>query len=439
MLDGLGLPWTDPYSYVAQGNLWVAYSWLAEVGFAFLDRLAGSGALIVLAAIIFAATFGVVLRTCRVSGAHHLPAFLATAAAALVASPCRTVRPHLVSFLCMALFCHLLARDRRRRDAGIWLLVPVFVLWANTHILFPFGLVVLALHALAGGRAWWGRAPWPRVTLVGVLAASSLVNPYGWHLLHHVWVMADQPVALGLVAEFQTPSLHGAIGVMLALLLLGTALVTILSPARRDWAELASVFVFGFLALAMARNIPFFAIVAAPALARHLSALWPRAQADPSLGRPQLLVAAVVLHAVMVIAVGAAIVRRTGELSAPGAAVDRSAFPVDAVRFLNERPPLGRLFNDFNWGGYLIGHLKAPYRVSMDGRTQVYGEETLRQYRALIFLEPTWRQLLARCAPDVILWPRKEPFARVVELMPEWTKLYEDDLAVIFVRRPPPA
>jgi hypothetical protein len=250
--------------------------------------------------------------------------------------------------------------------------------------------------------------------------------------------MAHQPVALGLVAEFQTPSLHGAIGVMLAALLLGTALVMVVSPARRDWAELAGVFAFGFLALAMARNIPFFAIVAAPALARHLDALWPRDEAEPSLGRPHLLVAAVALHLVMVIAVGAAVARRGSELLAPGAAVDRSAFPIDAVRFLNERPPLGRLFNDFNWGGYLIGHLHAPYQVSMDGRTQVYGEETLRQYRALIFLEPTWRQFLARCAPDVILWPKKEPFARVVELLPEWSKLYEDDLAVIFVRRPQP-
>jgi hypothetical protein len=439
MLDGLGIPWTDPYSYVAHGNPWVAYSWLAEVAFARLDRMGGPGLLILLAGGLFAATFAVVLRTCRASGARHLPAFLATAAAALAASPCRTVRPHLLSFLCMALFCHLVVRDRRRRDAGVWLLVPVFVLWANTHILFPFGLVVLAFHALAGGRAWWGRTPWQRVALVVCLAASSLLNPYGWHLLHHVWVMAHQPVALGLVAEFQTPSLHGPIGVMLTGFLFATVLVMILSPARKDWAEMACVFGFGFLALAMARNIPFFAIAAAPVLARHLDALWPRDEAvEVSPGRPQVLVAAVALHLAMLVTVGVAIGRRGAELVAPGAAVDHDAFPVDAVRFLNERPPLGRLFNDFNWGGYLIGHLKAPYQVSMDGRTQVYGEETLRQYRALIHLEAEWRQFFARCAPDVILWPKKEPFARLVELMPDWTKLYEDGVAVIFVRRPPP-
>lgn len=437
MLDGLGVPWTDPYSYVAHGNPWIAYSWLAEVVFARLDRAWGPGVLILLAAALFAGTFGVVLRTCRAAGARHLPAFLATAAAALAASPCRTVRPHLFSFLCMALFCFLLVRDRQRHDALVWLLVPVFVLWANTHILFPFGLVALAFHAVAGGRGWWGRRPWQRVALVVVLPASSLVNPYGWHLLHHVWVIAHQPVALGLVAEFQTPSLHGPIGLMITAFLFATVLVMILSPARKDWAELGSVFAFGFLALAMARNIPFFAIAAAPVLARHLDAVWPRDQnTEVSLGRPSLLVAAVALHVVMVLAVGASLARRGAALSGPEAAVDRTAFPVEAVRYLNDRPALGRLFNDFNWGGYLIGHLNAPYQVSMDGRTQVYGEDTLRQYRALLYLEPGWREFFARCAPDVILWPKKEPFARVVELLPDWKKLYEDDLALIFVRRP---
>ena len=90
--------------------------------------------------------------------------------------------------------------------------------------------------------------------------------------------------------------------------------------------------------------------------------------------------------------------------------------------------------NDFNWGGYLIGHLYPRYQVAMDGRTQVYGEETLRQYRAMTFLEPDWRAFLARCDPDLILWPKDDAFARALELLPEWRQVYMDPIAVIFVR-----
>jgi type IV secretory pathway VirB2 component (pilin) len=435
ILDGLGVPWTDPFSSVAGGNPWIAYSWLAEVVFAGLERALGLGALLPLAAGLFAATFGVVLRTCRVAGARHPVALAVTAAAILVSAPCRTVRPHLVSFLCMALACHWLVVDRQRRAARLWALVPTVALWANTHILFPFAFVVLAIHVAAGGRAWWhGRGPWRRAAPMAASLLASLLTPYGWHLLAHLPTMAAQPVALDLVSEFQSPSLHELGGQVLTLFFFATALVLILSPARKDPAELGSVLVFGLLAFAMRRNVPFFAIAAAPVLARHLDALLPPSPTRRDPGRPALLLVALALHVALVGTLGVALVRRATALWPAAAAVDRTAFPVDAVRFLAREPPRGRLFNDFDWGGYLIDHLHPRYEVSMDGRTQVYGEETLREYRALVRLEPDWRRFFDRCDPDVVLWPKRDAFARVLGLLPGWRPLYEDAQAVIFVR-----
>jgi hypothetical protein len=435
ILDGGGVPWTDSYSYVAQGNSWIAYSWLAEVIFAGLERAFGPGALIVLAAAVFTATFGIVMRTCQAAGARHLVAFLVTAAAALVAASGRTVRPHLFSFLCMALCSHCLVRDQYQRGGGLWALIPIVALWANTHILFPFAFVLLACRALAGRRAWWGPLPGRRIALVAGAGAATLATPYGWHLIGHLWVMAHQPIALGMVSEFQTPSLHGAVGQLLTGFFFATVLALIFSPVRRDFAEVGSVLGFAFLAYAMTRNVPFFAIVAAPVLARHLDALWPATSAHTTPTRARVLLAAVAVHVMLLGLVGMVVARRATTVWPPGAAVDRNAFPVDAVRYLEKQPPLGRLFNDFNWGGYLIGHLYPRYQVSMDGRTQVYGEETLRDYRALLSLEPGWRVFFDRCDPDVVLWPKDGSFVRVLELLPEWSRLYEDDVAAIFVRR----
>jgi hypothetical protein len=75
------------------------------------------------------------------------------------------------------------------------------------------------------------------------------------------------------------------------------------------------------------------------------------------------------------------------------------------------------------------------YLVSMDGRTQVYGEDTLAEYRRFARLEPGWRGWVDRVAPDLILWDRRTAFARVLELLPEWRRVYEDDVAVVYVRR----
>jgi hypothetical protein len=434
ILDGTGIPWTDPFSSIAGGNRWIAYSWLAEVVFAGVERAFGLGALVPVAAVLFAATFAVVLRTCRAAGARYPVALAVTAAAVLVAASGRTVRPHLFSFLCMALAGHWLTLDRRRRPAPLWLLVPTVALWANTHILFPFAFVLLAFHVAGQGRGWWSVEPWRRAALVAAMAAATLLTPYGWHLLAHLPAMAHQPVALGLVSEFQTPSLHGLSGQLLTVFFFATVLVLLVSPARREPSEVATVFAFAFLAYAMSRNVPFFAIAAAPVLARHLDALLPPPATARAPGRPGLLAAALALHAVLAGTLGVAVVRRSIALWPGDAAVDRRAFPVDAVRFLAREPPLGRLLNDFDWGGYLIGHLHPRYAVSIDGRTQVYGEETLAAYRAFIQLAPDWRRFFERADPDVVLWPKRQALARVLDLLPGWRRLYEDEQAVIFVR-----
>ena len=75
--------------------------------------------------------------------------------------------------------------------------------------------------------------------------------------------------------------------------------------------------------------------------------------------------------------------------------------------------------------------------IPEEGSISVYGEEILREYRATQYLEPDWRVFLERCDPDVILWQRDEPLVQAVELLPEWRRLYEDQVAVILVRERP--
>jgi hypothetical protein len=429
VLDGLGVPWTDPYSWVAQGRDWFAYSWLPEVVFAICRRACGDVGLIALGAALVAALGGVVLASCRATGARTSVALAATTAAMLAASGSFTVRPHLVSFLCMAVVVHVVLLDRMGRRDRSWWLVPVTVVWANSHVLFPFGLAVVGLHVVSRPSRW----SIDRAALLVALGLAPLATPYGWHLLHYVTVLAREPVAFELVAEFATPSLHGATGQALTALFFATLVVLVYSPVHRDVAEVVTLFGFAWLAYAMARNVPFFAIVAAPILARHADALLP-----PPSARPRPGAAVLALHALLLVAAGGALGARLAPLRAPDAAVDRHRLPVDAVRWLAARRPLGRLMNHFDWGGYLIGTLYPRYQVSMDGRTNVYGEETLAEYARMTALAPGWRAFLDRWRPDVILWPRQTAFAEVLALLPDWRRVYADDVAVIFVRRRPP-
>jgi hypothetical protein len=443
ILDHGAIPRADVFSHVAAGRPWLDYSWLAEVLFTATARALGLEALVVLAAALVTATVAVVLHACRRAGARPSIAVGVTALAAAVSAPTWTVRPHLFSFLFVALTVSLLVGDRLRPATPAtapppcyWLLVPMMVLWANTHVFFIYAFALLGIHALVHWRRWvWSPEAGVRHASLALLLAAGLAvlaNPRGIHLLAHILDLGRETTTFAMVSELQTPSLRELPGKLLTVFFFLTALALIRSPAPKDAGELAPFFLFAFLAYSMARNMPFFAIVAAPVLARHAEALLP----PPPRTRPPLDGPTAALHATILVGLGVIALAAVSRSAArpENQTLDARRYPLGAVAFLAAQPPLGRLFNHFNWGGFLIFSLHPRYQVSMDGRTGVYGEEILRQYRATQTLQPGWHDFLERCDPDVVLWRAKDPLAQALALLPGWRRLYEDDLAVIFVR-----
>lgn len=446
ILDTGTLPRVDSFSYVAQGRPWLLYSWLAEVLFAAIDRVLGPGALIAAATILVLSTFAIVLRTCLGTGARPAVAVAATFFAAMVAMPTWTVRPHLFSFLFVAAVAHIVAIvDRAAKDTPtegwpprlVWMLVPIMVLWVNTHVFFVYGFTVLGLHVLTRRRHWlWdaetGRVPWRSLACLVAILGALFVNPYGHRLLLHLGELAGERTTFAMVNELQTPSLHHLHGKILTAFFFSIVLALAFSRVPRTPTELPTVLFFALLAYAMARNMPFLAILGAPVLARHADALLRPARTPPGPLSParRRVHAALLAGIAAVVAIGLC----RSAIYPPERVMSRTRYPVEAVAYLNAQPPLGRLFNHFNWGGYLIAHLYPRYLVSIDGRTGVYGDEILRRYRATQSLAPDWKRFLEECDPQVILWQVNEPFVRALELLPEWRRLYEDDVAVIFVR-----
>src|SRR5258708_20408861 len=64
------IPTTDPYTFTASGRSWVVQSWLASVLYGGIDRLGGSGALLILMGAICAALAMLLWSLTR--GAHEL-------------------------------------------------------------------------------------------------------------------------------------------------------------------------------------------------------------------------------------------------------------------------------------------------------------------------------------------------------------------------------
>src|ERR1019366_4851656 len=112
----------------------------------------------------------------------------------------------------------------------------------------------------------------------------------------------------------------------------------------------------------------------------------------------------------------------------------QSASPVQAVKYLRQAHLTGPMLNEYQFGGYLIWNLPET-KVFIDGRTDLFDwTGVLKDYLRWASLQEDPKVLLDRYGIRVCLLYRGSAIARVLPYIPDWKKVYSDDLAVVFTR-----
>jgi hypothetical protein len=95
---------------------------------------------------------------------------------------------------------------------------------------------------------------------------------------------------------------------------------------------------------------------------------------------------------------------------------------------------LERVFNDYDFGGYLIASGVAPF---IDGRTDVYGKEFfVDHHNASELIEPdSLFRLLDQYRIQATLLRTKSAAAKLLDHIDGWQKIYSDDVATIHLRK----
>jgi hypothetical protein len=282
------------------------------------------------------------------------------------------------------------------------------VLWANMHAGFTLGIVLAVaagLDAVAaakpGERAPAARA-WIGFCVLTLLAAS--LTPYGPQSMLVTYRVLSQGEALTIIGEWRPPD-FGRLGALEVILLAAAGL------ALHRGFRLAPVRVLVLLGLLHDQ----FALGGAPGDALAIS--W----------RRPAPIAAIGLAMVTLLAVGLAVARDVR----PNARIT----PAAAVAAL-QRIDSKRLFNDYDFGGYLIFAGVAPF---IDGRTDLYGGAfTARHHRAVTLADlPDFIALLDEYEIAATLLSPQTPAAALLDRLPGWRRLHADDVAVVHVRLPP--
>jgi len=448
------IPHQDPFSHTMAGQPWVDNGWLPQIALYLAYRLLGMAGVGLLVAL--QATLALAFLWPQMRGGVFPRAFLLVFAAT-VSSPVWTPRPQMTTYLFTALLTFLLHRYRVQEDRRALYPIPLlFVLWVNAHAGYVLGLLLLGLSFLGEvlERLWKERGqltvrlwrPWLLTSLAALLVVP--LNPYGPRMWSYPFYNAGQRFARQYIAEWASPDFHQLHNQPLIWMVLLILAVLGLSRRPPPLADLLNLLAFTYLTFQSQRAMGLFALVATPLLSASLSQL--RGWSDERKGlqrsgaltdtpgtvqrwRGQGALNVGIVIVLLLAALTKAYVALSPETLAQ--AEREQGFPADALAWLRQERPSAPLFNPYNWGGYLIWHLYPDYRVFVDGRADLYGDDFLFQYAQVALAKPGWEAILDRYGVQTALVEAKSPLVGAMAASPAWEPLYEDGRALVFRRK----
>jgi len=429
------IPTTDPFSYTRPGAQWDATEWLSAVLFSSLNAWFGLKGIVFVCGTAIVATLLIVLRTCLLAGGNALLAVVLTLCAANAASLHYHARPHVFTWLFLAMSCWLLLADRLAPSRRVWLLVPLAAVWANLHGGYAILFLVLGCSIVGaiGRRAELLRY----IKLTAACALACLVNPFGYRLLIETVAYLRNGSIRNTIAEYLAPDFRSEAHIYFMVLLFVGLAVTGFLLAKRRFGDALLIFGFGACGLTSVRHIPIYAICAVPVIAGELTEKWsawvsqqPRRstgraieEMTVSLGekmRPASLWPVALLVFLFVV---------------PGATAwptdfDRKMFPVAVQDRHGEELAASRLFTTDQWADYLM-YKNSAQRVFLDDR-YFYGDKIVNDALKLMEGRSGWRGVVTSYRINAVLAPASAPLAELLAEDKDWKLVDKDATALLF-------
>ena len=432
-------PHTGVLSRTAATRPWMAYSWGFEV---LLSRFYAWFGLIGLGLygtlLTLAVAFSVYWMVRRLSGRFWFSCMLA---AITCYSFLFLMMPRPVFFsiilLCLTLTWLLQAQCQGRMQTLYWLPL-IFFLWANLHIQFIYGLAMVGLFLVVNAAqrlasrlglspAWLEDPTLPLTPLIGMFAAcvlATLISPYSYHLYGVIFAYSRSTLIYSIIKELQPVSFRGYEN-FVELLLAGAAFLAVGWQKKVDLFKLGLLVVACVLAFRTMRDSWFLCIAAAACIADVPVADAERDAAE----KPWELAGVFATVAVVLLLLSSGTDFTTRGL-------DRaisSRFPVNAVNFIHQNRLPGPLYNTFDWGGFLTWYMP-DYPVVIDGRTDLYGDQLNQLLFATRSGDQSYKNDPYLNQAGVVLLPRQDGLVSTLALDPRFQKVYQDQIAAVFVR-----
>jgi hypothetical protein len=482
------LPLPDPFSWTTHlgteaypgeettRRFNLTHEWLSQVAMYLAFASGGFTGLILLRAVFLTILAGLIgLIAYRRSSSFYLSMALALCSLNVMRQFVAD-RPQYFTYVFLALT--ILILESRKR---LWLLPPLFVIWANCHAGFIMGWVVMGAYCGESLLCRWRGKPQADERGLWAFCLASIavsgLNPNYFNVVRVIGYYRQSPMQAG-IWEWQRPKYWELSP--FTIMMYGSAALLLLQWRKSrpvDWMLLA---VFSVSALMATRNIfliglwaPVMLATYAPRFKNWKDDFWASAAMAVILALTFYFFSfffSIWVVVGLAAVTAAAIVGRwpvataglTGLLLLAGLQFQISGhygfqfrggmwkYPEAAADFILKHNLKGRMFNTYGQGGYLIWKLWPHQQVFLDGRAlneKVNADSNRIAMNADDNGGKSGEQLLKDYGIDLIVMDGFDPVGGTAYYLPaaladpsqkEWKLVYQDIHDVIYMRNPPP-
>ncbi len=344
--------------------------------------------------------------------------------------------------------------DRLRTNGIEGVRVPVVaipllqILWANAHGSAIIGVLLPGIYII-GAIINPPQSPHPGInpfvkgkrkgdlSLILILTAiASLLNPYGYHILTDSLAPffgqgADLFNAL-TIDEWQMPvkdMFFGWYGLLLGIGVISFFPRLVETPRRGISTDLLLFSTFALLSIKAVRFIDLFVVAAVPVIYKNVvGGQWSVVSEESQ----KLKYHPFILYPFLILSLFwfFGIKDTTFTL---GLGVDKEVVPKKDVDFMETNGIRGKIFNSYNFGGYLIYR---GYPVFIDGRL-CYNPELVKNFADANLTDSGWKNVEEKYKPDIVLVEYEKvsvPKNLLIDRK-NWALVYWDDLDMLFLKR----
>ena len=435
------IPFVDDFSFSATGKPWIAHEWLSEVIMFGIYKVGGIQFTVIFFAFLILASYVItIFRSGTLSNLYALGGALILGV--ILSTPVLWARPQIFTLIYTSLFLFLL--DRFLKTESLRYLIPlpiIMVLWVNQHGAFIVGLGVIGIYILgtfvdqvvkkisdkSGISKIFSKPIWILVSLLIICAAAIFVNPNGWKMFIYPFQTVNDPSLQAFNQEWASPNFHERTWIPLAVMYLALIGFGFKSKKPVSTINVLLCLVFGYLALLALKQVALFALVSIPILADLIADVLPFTKNQKQSNMVVILIAIFSITGLLLIG-GNAILH----LKEKQAEFITQFFPVKAVEYIQKEAIEGKIFNSYNWGGYMIWNMYPEQRVYIDGRCDMYGTDFVTRFVDIYTTKPGWENALKADGIEYVLVEPNTYLAYALIGQQGWKTIFRDNVSVMF-------